>query len=110
MSQPVKGLVAVLQKMSAWVDEIPPVHQSLRYGNPAFRCERDQPCIMRTPQERLPRCARNSSFIAARSCAQVLQGAACCIRGAENHACSHHTKAGSQLILAIFQGVVCKGG
>lgn len=27
----------VLDTLSAWVDQIPPVTQSLRYGNPAFR-------------------------------------------------------------------------
>jgi Phosphotyrosyl phosphate activator (PTPA) protein len=27
----------VLDTLSAWVDAIPPVTQSLRYGNPAFR-------------------------------------------------------------------------
>lgn len=37
MSQPVQALVEVLHKMAAWVDEIPPQKQSLRYGNPAFR-------------------------------------------------------------------------
>ena len=37
ISQPVQALVEVLHKMTAWVDEIPPQKQSLRYGNPAFR-------------------------------------------------------------------------
>ena len=37
MSAPVKALVDALQQMSAWVDDIPPQQQSLRYGNPAYR-------------------------------------------------------------------------
>ena len=37
MSPPVKALVNMLQQMSAWVDDIPPQQQSLRYGNPAYR-------------------------------------------------------------------------
>ncbi|KAK9825257.1 hypothetical protein WJX74_003474 [Apatococcus lobatus] len=36
-SAPVKGLLALLSELSAWVDLIPPVTTSLRYGNPAFR-------------------------------------------------------------------------
>ena len=39
MSQPVLALVDVLKQMREWVDEIPPQQQSLRYGNPAYRCE-----------------------------------------------------------------------
>lgn len=31
------ALCGLLAKLSAWVDEIPPVQQSLRYGNPAYR-------------------------------------------------------------------------
>ncbi|CAK0782979.1 hypothetical protein CVIRNUC_006174 [Coccomyxa viridis] len=37
MSPPVEALVTALQQMSAWVDDIPPQQQSLRYGNPAYR-------------------------------------------------------------------------
>ena len=37
MSAPLEALVDVLQQMSAWVDDIPPQQQSLRYGNPAYR-------------------------------------------------------------------------
>jgi Phosphotyrosyl phosphate activator (PTPA) protein len=33
----------VLDTLSAWVDSIPPVTQSLRYGNPAFRTWWAQP-------------------------------------------------------------------
>ena len=36
-SPTVKGLLALLAELSAWVDLIPPVTTSLRYGNPAFR-------------------------------------------------------------------------
>ena len=36
-SAPVKGLLALLSELSAWVDLIPPLTTSLRYGNPAFR-------------------------------------------------------------------------
>ncbi len=37
VSLPVQGLLNILQQLSEWVDAIPPVHQALRYGNPAFR-------------------------------------------------------------------------
>lgn len=37
VSPPVQGLLHILRQLSEWVDEIPPVSQSLRYGNPAFR-------------------------------------------------------------------------
>ena len=37
VSTAVQALVAMLETLSAWVDEIPPVKQSLRYGNPAYR-------------------------------------------------------------------------
>lgn len=37
VSQAVESLVSVLDKLSDWVDEIPPEVHSLRYGNPAFR-------------------------------------------------------------------------
>jgi serine/threonine-protein phosphatase 2A activator len=33
----VQRLVTLLDTLNTWVDEIPPVEQSLRYGNPAFR-------------------------------------------------------------------------
>ncbi|XP_059069922.1 uncharacterized protein LOC131073651 isoform X2 [Cryptomeria japonica] len=33
----VKAIVEVLETMSNWVDEIPPLQQPARYGNPAFR-------------------------------------------------------------------------
>lgn len=33
----VSCLVSILDKLSDWVDEIPPVVHSLRYGNPAYR-------------------------------------------------------------------------
>ncbi len=36
-SPAVQQLVALLSTLSAWVADIPPVEQSLRYGNPAFR-------------------------------------------------------------------------
>lgn len=36
-SPAVDALMKVLQTLDGWVDEIPPVSQSLRYGNPAFR-------------------------------------------------------------------------
>ena len=39
MSRPVLALVDALKKMREWVDEIPPQQQSLRYGNPAYRCD-----------------------------------------------------------------------
>ena len=28
----------MLATLSRWVDEVPPSQQSLRYGNPAYRC------------------------------------------------------------------------
>ena len=30
--------VQMLATLSRWVDEVPPSQQSLRYGNPAYRC------------------------------------------------------------------------
>ncbi|KAJ7557861.1 hypothetical protein O6H91_04G012800 [Diphasiastrum complanatum] len=33
----VKLLVGILEKMSKWIDDIPPRQQAARYGNPAFR-------------------------------------------------------------------------
>ena len=38
VSAPVQGLLAMLHQLGAWVDEIPPLHQAMRYGNPAYRC------------------------------------------------------------------------
>ena len=32
-----QSLIKNLDTLSAWVDEIPPAQQSLRYGNPAFK-------------------------------------------------------------------------
>lgn len=32
-----QSLIKTLDTLSAWVDEIPPAQQSLRYGNPAFK-------------------------------------------------------------------------
>lgn len=37
VSDPVQKLLNVLTVLCQWVDEIPPVQQSLRYGNPAYR-------------------------------------------------------------------------
>lgn len=37
MSPPLAALAAALDSLRAWVDEIPPARQSLRYGNPAYR-------------------------------------------------------------------------
>lgn len=37
ISPGISKIQAVLHTLSAWVDEIPPATQSLRYGNPAFR-------------------------------------------------------------------------
>jgi serine/threonine-protein phosphatase 2A activator len=37
LSPPLAALVAALDTLRAWVDEIPPAEQSLRYGNPAYR-------------------------------------------------------------------------
>jgi serine/threonine-protein phosphatase 2A activator len=37
VSPPVQGLLDALAALSAWVDQIPPAQQSLRYGNPAYR-------------------------------------------------------------------------
>jgi hypothetical protein len=37
LSRPLAALVAALDSLRAWVDEIPPAQQSLRYGNPAYR-------------------------------------------------------------------------
>ena len=31
------ALIRTLDALSGWVDEIPPVKQSLRYGNPAYK-------------------------------------------------------------------------
>ena len=36
-SQAIVSLLQVLETLSGWVDEIPPVKQALRYGNPAFK-------------------------------------------------------------------------
>ncbi|XP_057872793.2 uncharacterized protein LOC131078957 [Cryptomeria japonica] len=36
-SQVVKFIVGILDEMAGWVDEIPPVQQPARYGNPAYR-------------------------------------------------------------------------
>ena len=36
-SQAVQSLLEILDTLSVWVDEIPPVQRSLRYGNPAFK-------------------------------------------------------------------------
>lgn len=33
----VQGMASMLDQLQAWVAEIPPVQQSLRYGNPAFK-------------------------------------------------------------------------
>lgn len=30
-------MLSVLDTIDSWIAEIPPVHRSLRYGNPAFR-------------------------------------------------------------------------
>ncbi len=37
ISPSIKGLLALLAELSAWVDQIPPATTSLRYGNPAYR-------------------------------------------------------------------------
>ncbi|GBF94505.1 hypothetical protein Rsub_07039 [Raphidocelis subcapitata] len=37
LSRPLAALVSALDALRAWVDEIPPTQQSLRYGNPAYR-------------------------------------------------------------------------
>ena len=37
ISEPVSGLLSALRQLSAWVDEIPPLQQAMRYGNPAYR-------------------------------------------------------------------------
>lgn len=37
LSPPLAALAAGLDSLRAWVDEIPPAQQSLRYGNPAYR-------------------------------------------------------------------------
>ena len=34
--------MAMLDKLSLWVDEIPPIHQPQRFGNQAFRKWRDR--------------------------------------------------------------------
>ncbi|GFH15904.1 phosphotyrosyl phosphatase activator [Haematococcus lacustris] len=36
-SEAVQRLAALLTALGSWVDDIPPLQQSLRYGNPAFR-------------------------------------------------------------------------
>lgn len=36
-SKTISNLLNVLETVDGWVDEIPPLKQSLRYGNPAFR-------------------------------------------------------------------------
>ncbi|KAL6760840.1 PTPA-domain-containing protein [Haematococcus lacustris] len=36
-SEAVQRLAALLTTLGSWVDDIPPLQQSLRYGNPAFR-------------------------------------------------------------------------
>lgn len=37
VSPPLQGLIQTLETLSSWVDEIPPLQQSLRYGNPAYK-------------------------------------------------------------------------
>lgn len=37
VSEPVQRLLDCLSKLSAWIDEIPPLEQTMRYGNVAFR-------------------------------------------------------------------------
>lgn len=37
VSQTIENLVAMLDKMSNWIDEIPPIDQPQRFGNKAFR-------------------------------------------------------------------------
>ena len=37
VSSALQSLVETLDTLSGWVDEIPPVKQALRYGNPAFK-------------------------------------------------------------------------
>ncbi len=37
VSPPVSQLLSILKQLGEWVDQIPPVQQALRYGNPAFR-------------------------------------------------------------------------
>ena len=37
LSPPISALVEVLDQLQQWVVDIPPVQQSLRYGNPAYR-------------------------------------------------------------------------
>ena len=37
MSEPVAATLAVLDTISAWMDDILPDAQALRYGNPAFK-------------------------------------------------------------------------
>lgn len=35
--QTIENLVAMIDKMSKWIDEIPPIDQPQRFGNKAFR-------------------------------------------------------------------------
>lgn len=37
VSGPVSKMLDILKQLEQWLDEIPPVQQALRYGNPAYR-------------------------------------------------------------------------
>ena len=50
VSAPVEGLLHALRQLSAWVDEIPPARQAMRYGNPAYRCARLSGLFMQKAQ------------------------------------------------------------
>ena len=56
VSEPCAKVVAVLTKMSSWIDEIPPIDQPMRYGNKAFRdwALRAEAEIPKLVQEMLP--------------------------------------------------------
>lgn len=70
VSPAVEALLKVLDTLSAWVDQIPPVTQSLRYGNPAFRtwhakAAAQAPELMRSvlPQQLQPAATELSQYL-----------------------------------------------
>ena len=54
VTEPVAGLLSALRQLSAWVDDIPPLRQAMRYGNPAYR--QDSPSAPRSTCPCQPAC------------------------------------------------------
>ena len=55
VSEACEKVVAVLRKMNAWVDEIPPIDQPMRYGNKAFRSSPRPPSFVTSPMRCIPK-------------------------------------------------------